>query len=218
MVSKACATNQLGCDVEDKIIRDMHKAAFEVAKKLESGESEYLMKDVYSVKLLREMSAKMEPPICFWREGGKIAARVMPSHKAADKLHTMLRGQETRARKNSYNKELDAKAVESMSRCTPQFEALKNTIQWYLSAPWAEVEKYKVGNEALHAAKFIPCSFLHRKLAWMSCYRKDPKGATVALKRALNRMVELGWLAEIEPSVTDLRYNFKGLCYKPIGV
>ena len=99
-----------------------------------------------------------------------------------------------------------------------QFEALKNTIQWYLSAPWAEVEKYKVGNEALHAAKVLPHSLLQRKLAPLACYRNDPLGATAALRAMLAKMLVLGWIGEIKAATAGLHYGFKGLCYKPIGV
>lgn len=95
-----------------------------------------------------------------------------------------------------------------------QLAALMKAVKAYVVSPWNEVSKYcGDGAQALHSARIVPYSFLHRKLANVATFRKDRQGATGAIKRALKTLTERGDLAEMSRAVMSKEYGSGSVAY-----
>lgn len=68
-------------------------------------------------------------------------------------------------------------------------------------------------NQQLHAAKVIPYRYLAQRTAAVASFRTDRLGATNALKRSLQRMVESAMLIEIPQHVLQRSYDYSGIAY-----
>lgn len=93
-----------------------------------------------------------------------------------------------------------------------QHNDLKRTIVGYYQAAFPSVGKYGVP-EALHAAKIIPYTYLARRTAAVASFRNDRLGATSALRKAIQDMLDSGMLIEIARNQLSEKYGFSGAAY-----
>jgi len=97
-------------------------------------------------------------------------------------------------RKNKL-KELEPTGEESTNH---HCAIVAKAIREFMLAPWEKLGTYCTGvPQSLHSARIVPYAYIQRKLASMATLRKDPDGSSVALKRAINRLIERGDLSEI---------------------
>lgn len=98
---------------------------------------------------------------------------------------------------------------------TKQLATIVGAIKHYLSAPWSDVLKYAVGEslDRLHGDRLMPYSYLQRKLSGVAVFRKDRRGATIALKAALKTLVERGDLREVGRAELTKQYNLTALTF-----
>jgi hypothetical protein len=91
-----------------------------------------------------------------------------------------------------------------------QFHDLRRAIEQYLNDPATAVKK-RFGS--LIKAKIIPYSHLCQKTAPIACFRSDRLGATTALKRTIQTMMDSGMLVEVprQKLVNDFQYS--GVAY-----
>jgi len=95
---------------------------------------------------------------------------------------------------------------------TEQDEALKGAVKLYLTCDWSTVKGFEV-NPQMHNDKIIPYFFLQRKLVNFACFRNDKRNATVAIKAAIQTLVEGGIISEVPmPQLRD-KYKFNGRAY-----
>lgn len=82
---------------------------------------------------------------------------------------------------------------------TLQAKQIKNTIKHYLKTPFKELTKSQQGrtSEALHSVGLITLSYISAKVLNMADFRNDRLGATAALKRTIQIMLENGDLREL---------------------
>ena len=68
---------------------------------------------------------------------------------------------------------------------------IKNAIKYTVS-DWDSVKNYKCGTYDSHRAKFIPYSYLHKRLSLNNAFKKDKRGATEATPtKAINQTKEV---------------------------
>lgn len=97
---------------------------------------------------------------------------------------------------------------------TKQLAKVAGAIREYVVQPWADVSKY-AGEpfSHLHGAKVIPYCFLQRKLASVAVFKKDKRGPTEAIKRALKTLVERGDIQELSRPTMVKEYKTTALAY-----
>lgn len=91
-----------------------------------------------------------------------------------------------------------------------QHHDLKRAIEGYLGHPPRAV-KERYGR--LLAAKIVPYAYLSQRTASVASFRQDRVGATNALKRAVQTMVDSGMLIEVARPQLLEKYKFSGVAY-----
>jgi len=90
---------------------------------------------------------------------------------------------------------------------TRQIAKVGEVIRKLVVSPWEEVQSYMDGLSNLHANKIIPYSYIQRNLVSVAVFRKDRMGATGALKRALQTLMERGDIEEIPRATLKKNYG-----------
>lgn len=85
--------------------------------------------------------------------------------------------------------------VGKSSEETKQADDLTKMIRFFVSEPWEKVKPYFV-DERFYHARIIPYAYLSRRLLSMASYRNDRLGATTALKRTLQTMIDSDLIRE----------------------
>ena len=96
---------------------------------------------------------------------------------------------------------------------TRQVNDVIRVIADYAKKPFSDVEKYVPGLGHLHAERVIPYSYVQRRLASSPTFRKDKRGATDALRRALGVLCERGDLQEVPKPTLVKKFNVTAKCY-----
>ena len=68
-------------------------------------------------------------------------------------------------------------------------------VRNFIQQPWDKISKY-TDAKILYDDKLIPYSYLNKRLAGISAFRSDRMGATIALKRTLQVLVDSGQISE----------------------
>lgn len=96
---------------------------------------------------------------------------------------------------------------------TKQLIHAVKTVKDFIIKPWSEVEKYAQGMANLHSERIIPFSYIQRRLAAISVFRKDKIGATNAIKRAIKTLIERGDLQEVGRATMSKQFNLTVVAY-----
>lgn len=89
---------------------------------------------------------------------------------------------------------------------TRQQELVRRTVQEFVAGDWHHAERYGVPAQ-MFQDKVIPQQYISRKLLATAAFRLDRSGATNALKRALQSLLEADTIREIPPSELAKRYG-----------
>lgn len=91
---------------------------------------------------------------------------------------------------------------------TKQVQTMMKVCRDYIVMPWDDLKIYAGENMAhLHNAKIIPYSYLNKKLSKVAIFRKDKRGATDSLKRAIATLLERGDIQEMGRGDMVTKYN-----------
>lgn len=90
-----------------------------------------------------------------------------------------------------------------------QYVDLKRTVEGYFVAKGRSLEQFA----KLHRSRIIPYAWLSRKTANLASFRLDRLGATQALKRTLQDMIDSGMLVEVARTTLAEKYEFSGVAY-----
>lgn len=97
---------------------------------------------------------------------------------------------------------------------TKQLAKVVATMRDFILLPWPEVSKYAGdGAGILHSHKIVPYSYIQRRLACVSVFKKDRAGSTVAIKRALKTLGERGDAVELSRSELQTKYDTIQVAY-----
>lgn len=97
---------------------------------------------------------------------------------------------------------------------TKQLAKVIATVKDFVVSPWPEVAKYAGdGLSNLHSNRIVPYSYVQRRLASVSVFRKDRIGASGAIKRALKTLCERGDLQEVSRATLSKDYGTSAVAY-----
>lgn len=90
-----------------------------------------------------------------------------------------------------------------------QVSEMARMIKEYYTADYEQVKRYSQGKywETLYKAKIITFTFLTKRLFAVACFKNDKNGATVALKRTLQVLIESDKLREINKAELATKYG-----------
>ncbi len=91
-----------------------------------------------------------------------------------------------------------------------QFHDLRRAIEQYLKQSTPATKK-RFGD--LLKAKIVPYAHLSQKTAAIASFRTDRLGATSALKKSLQSMVDSGMLVEVPKQKLLEKFQFTGVAY-----
>ena len=95
---------------------------------------------------------------------------------------------------------------------TKQIHEVIKVIAKQLTSDWATVQSYG-GSAAMHKDRIVPYSAIQRRLASAAAFRKDKLGATAAIRRTLQTLVDRGDLIPMNKVKTTSDYGFSGVSY-----
>lgn len=108
----------------------------------------------------------------------------------------------------------EAGEVGSTSYEIKQAQEIIRVIKDYVKSPYDKIEKYlQTKGQNLHNDKIIPYVYLNKRLAAASVFRLDRAGATIALKRAIQNLVDSDRLKEIGKVWCNEKYGTSQRCF-----
>lgn len=96
-----------------------------------------------------------------------------------------------------------------ISTLTTDFSQSKEclrVIKDYILATYDSIKKYKVA-ENMHKMGIVPYAYLNRRLSPVACYRTDKMGATFAIKRALQALMDSGDIQEVPKAQMEREFG-----------
>lgn len=96
----------------------------------------------------------------------------------------------------SLSQKFESGDIGSPSSETEQVKCLAKAMKDYIEGDWSKIGKYCT-HQNLHHAKIIPYGYLNRRLIAMATFRNDRTGATNAIKRTIQNLLESDKIREI---------------------
>ncbi len=93
-----------------------------------------------------------------------------------------------------------------------QSKTVLNIFADYLQRPYREVLSYQV-DQKLHAAHVVPYSYISRRTRCMSSFTNDKRGATDALKRVIQGLLDAGDIQEVPKQQLVQQYAYSGRAF-----
>lgn len=93
-----------------------------------------------------------------------------------------------------------------------QYADVKSAIEAYFKMDEKKLKAYGV-KEDISAARIIPHSYLSRKTLSLASFRNDKHGATIALKRNIQALIDSGEIIQVAPQILSTKYNYSGQAY-----
>lgn len=93
-----------------------------------------------------------------------------------------------------------------------QAHEIVRLIKEYVRSPYDKIEKYSKF-PTLHADKIIPYAFIQRRLVASSAFRNDKSGATFAIKRALQNLIDSDRLKEAGKQWMNDKHGTNQRCF-----
>ncbi len=104
-------------------------------------------------------------------------------------------------------KRFEAGEIGTTSSEQKQISEVKRIIKEFITSDYSRVSKYKV-HQGMHHAKIIPYQYLTGRLFQMAAFRNDLKtGATGALKRAIQNLVDGDKIREVNKAQLAEKFN-----------
>lgn len=104
--------------------------------------------------------------------------------------------------------------IGSSSHEIKQSKEIIRVIRDYATSDYDKVKKYVTEkSERLHHDKVIPYVYLNKRLSAASVFRLDRAGATVALKRAIQNLVDSDRIKEVGKAWVNEKYGTSQRCF-----
>ena len=108
----------------------------------------------------------------------------------------------------------EAGEIGSNSFEVKQAKEILKVVSDYVKSPYEKVEKYMQNHGAsLHKDKIIPYVYIQRRLIAAAAFRNDKSGATFAMKRALQNLVDSDRLKELGKVWANDKYGTSQRCF-----
>jgi hypothetical protein len=87
-------------------------------------------------------------------------------------------------------------------------------IKEYVSSPYNKVEKYiQFKSQPMHQDKVIPYVYLNKRLSPIGVFKNDRAGPTVAIKRAIQNLVDADRIREVGKILINDKYGTSQRCF-----
>jgi hypothetical protein len=113
---------------------------------------------------------------------------------------------------NALIKKFERGEIGKTSEETKQLTKLGSAMATYIKSPIGDVVNYGAKHN-LHNDKVIPASYLQRRLCADAAFREDKIGATNALKRTIQTMIDNGDIREIGRHDLATKYGYTGRAF-----
>ena len=95
-----------------------------------------------------------------------------------------------------------------------QGQEILRVIKDYITSPYDRVEKYlQFKSQPMHNDKVIPYSYLNKRLVAAAAFRNDRAGATIAMKRAIQNLIDADRMKELGKVWTNDKYGTSQRCF-----
>lgn len=94
-----------------------------------------------------------------------------------------------------------------------QQSRLRIVIADWVTKPWEELKRYKIGNADMHRDRVIPHSYISKRLTNDAAFRDAKTGATATIKRTVEELSRCGEIGRVSPRDAEQRYQTRMECY-----
>ncbi|QZA70476.1 DNA primase/polymerase [Erwinia phage AH03] len=88
-----------------------------------------------------------------------------------------------------------------------QLKEIIRVIRDYHTQPWSEVCKYSTSPIILHSERIVPFSYIQRRCGNLTIFRKDKRGASAALAKAMQTLCDRGDVSEVSKATMKTKYG-----------
>lgn len=96
---------------------------------------------------------------------------------------------------------------------TKQLNEVIRVVRDYMIKPWSDVQKYSSATAALHQERILPFSYVSRRLAAVSIFRKDKRGSSKAIETAIKTLCDRGDIQEVSRAKMVKDYGTTAKCF-----
>lgn len=107
----------------------------------------------------------------------------------------------------------DAGDVGSDNDEQKQLNKVVGVVHDYMIKPWSEVSKYSTSPLSLHSERIVPFSYISRRLAAVSVFRKDRRGSGKAIELAIKTLCDRGDMQEVSRATLSKDHATTAKCY-----
>lgn len=108
----------------------------------------------------------------------------------------------------SITEKFDAGEIGANTNEVRQAQDIVRMIKDYVYSPYDKIEKYiQFKSQPMHTDRVIPYVYLNKRLAPLSSYRNDKAGATIAVKRAIQNLIDSDRIREVGKKWVDDKYG-----------
>lgn len=93
-----------------------------------------------------------------------------------------------------------------------QFNELRRLVESYFAMPLKRLESYGVST-SMFRARVIPYGFLVRRTSGLGAFKNDKLGATAALRRCIQSLIDSGMLVEVPKAKLVQMCKYEGTAY-----
>lgn len=93
-----------------------------------------------------------------------------------------------------------------------QVNEVIRVVRDYIVKDWNAASKY-TDNKKMYDDRIVPMSYISRRLIATSAFRLDRMGATFAIKRAVQNLIDEGQLKELDKQTVFNKYGSEAKCY-----
>lgn len=104
---------------------------------------------------------------------------------------------------------------EQASSESVQQKRLRAVIKDWFSKPWAELQRYKIGTEAMRMSGVIPYSYVSKRLTNDAAFKSAKLGATATIKKTVKELFDCGELQRVSPKDVHDKFGTTSECYAP---
>ena len=94
-----------------------------------------------------------------------------------------------------------------------QQKRLRAVIKDWFSKPWAELQRYKIGTEAMRMGGVIPYSYISKRLTSDAAFKNAKLGATATLKRTIEELRLCGEINRVSQQSLSAKFGVTMECY-----
>lgn len=115
------------------------------------------------------------------------------------------------------SQKFEAGEIGKSSNEIKQASEIKRMISMYLNDGWEDIKKYSP-DQRLHSSTYIPYSYLNKRLSNLVAFKTDKLGATNAIKRAIQLLIDSGVISEVGRKEMIDKFGTTQKCYLVLDI